>query len=294
MSLLPFGYLNTVVSIEVPEEGEKFRAIATGFLVGFSLGEKNDKGEDLFRIFLVTNRHVFRNKREVWLRFNKDSGSQRYRLQLLNERGKETWSAHPDPTVDIGVIPIAVNKLQADGVEFGWIPEELMAFRDRIKSLGITQGDEIYILGFPMGLAGEERKYAIARSGIIARLDDEIIETTHSFLVDASVFPGNSGGPVILKPAMFGIEGTTPVNRAYLLGVVKGYIPYEEIAYSLQTDPPQPRIKFVENSGLASVVPLDYVRDVASVLMPKKELQKEEQMATGKEKEGEIPIVEKK
>lgn len=93
---------------------------------------------------------------------------------------------------------------------------------------------------------------------------------------------------------MFSIEGTTPVNRAYLLGVVKGYIPYEEIAYSLQTDPPQPRIKFVENSGLASVVPLDYVRDVASVLMPRKELQKEEQMATAKEKEGEIPMAEKK
>lgn len=157
MSLLPFGYLNTAVSIEIPEEGDKFRAIVTGFLVGFSLGEKNEKGEDLFRIFLVTNRHVFRNKRKVWLRFNKGGGSQRYRLQLLNEKGEETWSAHSNLAVDVAVIPIAVNKLQADGIEFGWIPEELMASRDRIKSLGITQGDEIYILGFPMGLAGEEK-----------------------------------------------------------------------------------------------------------------------------------------
>jgi len=160
--------------------------------------------------------------------------------------------------------------------------------------LGITQGDEIYILGFPMGLAGEERKYAIARSGIIARLDDEIIDTTYSFLVDSSVFPGNSGGPVILKPAITSIEGTTPVNRAYLLGVVKGYIPYEEVAYSLQTDPPQPRIKFVENSGLASAVPLDFVREIVITLMPKKEDQKREQMATSKEKDSEIPIIEKK
>ncbi|MBU3969054.1 serine protease [Patescibacteria group bacterium] len=295
MSLLPSGYLNAVVSIEVPDEGEKFRAIATGFLVGFPLQQKNKKGEQLFRIFLVTNRHVFRGKKEVWLRFNKGEGSRRYNLLLVNERSEETWSAHPNPSVDVGVVPIAVNKLQEDGVEFGWIPEELMAFRDKIKSLGITQGDEIFVLGFPMGLAGEVKKYAITRAGIIARLDDEIMETTHAFLIDCSVFPGNSGGPVMLKPAIVSIEGTTPINRAYLLGVIKGYLPYEEIAYSLQSDPPQPRVKFMENSGLALVVPLDYVRDIVSVLMPKKEPteQEEKQMATEENKKEGVPTVTK-
>jgi len=119
MSLLPIGYLDAVVSIEVPDEYEKFRAVATGFLVGFPLGEKNERGEELNRIFLITNRHIFRNKRELWLRFNKGRGSQRYRLQLLNEKGEETWSTHPNPAIDVAVIPIAVNKLQADGVEFG-------------------------------------------------------------------------------------------------------------------------------------------------------------------------------
>lgn len=250
--------------------------------MGFPLQQKNEKGEQFFRNFLVTNRHVFRNKKEVWLRFNKGEGSRRYNLPLTNEKGEETWSTHPNPSVDIGIIPIAVNKLQEDGVEFNWIPEDLMAFRDTIKSLGITQGDEIFILGFPMGLAGEVKKYAIARGGIIARLDNEIMETTHAFLIDCSVFPGNSGGPVLLKPANASIEGTTPINKAYLLGVIKGYLPYEEMAYSVQSDPPQPRIKFMENSGLALVVPLDYVRDIVSVLMPKKEPteQEEKQMAT--------------
>ena len=148
---------------------------------------------------------------------------------------------------------------------------------DKIKELGISQGDEIFVLGFPMGIAGEEKKYVIVKGGIISRLDDEIIRSTKTFLVDSSVFPGNSGGPVILKPAIVSIQGTTPVNRAFLLGLVKGYIPYEEIAYSLQSDPPQPRIKFVENSGLASVVPMDFVRNVVQDMISKDQLSKQEE-----------------
>lgn len=291
MSLLPKGYLDAVVSIEL-SEGETFRAIATGFLTGFLTGTKNEKEENLYNLFLITNRHVFADKREVFLRFNKGQGSQRYPLQLLDEHDKEIWSAHSNPSVDVAVMPINVKLLQEDGVEFGWIPEELMAFQDMINSLGITPGDEVFVLGFPMGLSGIERKYAIVRGGLIARLDDEIIRTTHSFLIDASIFPGNSGGPVIFKPAIVSIEGTTPINKAYLLGIVNGYIPYEETAYSLNSEVPQPRIKFVENSGLASVVPLDYVRDVVNTIMPKEPTKQEKkQMATkGNEEEG-IPIV---
>ena len=151
----------------------------------------------------------------------------------------------------------------------------------------------MFVLGFPMGIAGEEKKYVIVKGGIISRLDDEIIKSTKTFLVDSSVFPGNSGGPVILKPAIVSIDGTSPVNRAYLLGLVKGYIPYEEIAYSLQSDPPQPRIKFVENSGLASVVPMDFVRDVVQDMIPKEQptKQEEKQLATPEGSPGEIQTV---
>ncbi|KKU43092.1 MAG: hypothetical protein UX61_C0031G0004 [Parcubacteria group bacterium GW2011_GWA2_46_7] len=250
MSLLPNGYLNAVVSVEKKVETqagepEKFRSIASGFLVGFPTGQQNDKGDKFFRIFLISNRHVFKDQKEVWLKFNHASGSKRYLLPLTDEKNNQLWETHSDKDVDVGVIPIAVNKLQEDGVEFAWIAEDLFAYLDKIKELGITQGDEMFVLGFPMGIAGEEKKYVIVKGGIISRLDDEIIKSTKTFLVDSSVFPGNSGGPVILKPAIVSIDGTSPVNRAYLLGLVKGYIPYEEIAYSLQSDPPQPRIKFV-------------------------------------------------
>jgi len=267
MSLLPSVFLDAVVSIEVEVEPTEFRSIATGFLVGFSAGEKNDQGQPISRIYLVTNRHVFEQYSNVALRFNKGPGSKRYGLTLVTDNGEKLWHAHPNKDVDVAVIPAAIKKLKDDQMDYFWFPEESMAFRDRIKSLGIMQGDEIFVLGFPMGMAGKERKYVIVRGGIIARLDDEIIETDHSFIVDTPVFPGNSGGPVILKPAITSIKGTRPVGEALLLGLVSSYITYEETACSVQTG--KPRVVFVENSGLANVVPLDFVRDVVLPLLPK-------------------------
>ena len=116
-----------------------------------------------------------------------------------------------------------------------------------------------------MGIAGVNRNYAIVRSGIIARLDDEVINNNFEFLIDASVFPGSSGSPVVLKPSTVSITGTKPVNRAYLLGVAKTYIPYREVAISSQTG--EPRVIFVENSGLAGVVPMDFVKEVVTFML---------------------------
>src|ERR1019366_8874960 len=57
-------------------------------------------------------------------------------------------------------------------------------------------------LGFPLQLVGGERNYVIVRHGTIARIGDMLAGTNKNFLVDTFIFPGNSGGPVILKPEM--------------------------------------------------------------------------------------------
>ncbi len=76
-------------------------------------------------------------------------------------------------------------------------------------------------------------------------------------MVDATVFPGNSGGPVILCPAALAIQGTKPISKADLIGVVKSYVPYSDLAVSSQTR--KPRIMFEENSGLAAVEGVDAI-----------------------------------
>src|SRR5260370_32697099 len=134
----------------------------------------------------------------------------------------------------------------------------------KVQDMG--RGEELFVLGSHVGVTGFERTYVIARPGRIARLDDEMLAASRTFLIDAAVFPGNSGGPVIVKPNSDSLAGRRPIDQAYLVGMVRSYLPYEEIAYSLQTDPPTPRMVFTEHSGLADVIPMDCVKEPADVL----------------------------
>jgi S1-C subfamily serine protease len=264
MALLPGPFLDAVVSIGIIQK-DLFRALATGFLFGLNTGVKNEKG-DLYKVFLVTNRHVFINQKMVVLRFNLTaSGSKTYNLPLMDDKGDRLWLAHANEEVDVAAIQINVDVLKNDGIKHSFIPEEHTAFLETIKTEGITQGDSVFVLGFPMGIAGIEKNYAIVKGGIISRLDDEIINSEHQFYIDANIFPGNSGGPVFSKPEIVSIGGTKAVNRAYLIGVVSGYIAYQEEAISKQTG--ETRVVFVENSGIGRVVPMDFVRETVQSLM---------------------------
>jgi hypothetical protein len=87
-------------------------------------------------------------------------------------------------------------------------------------------------------------------------------------MLDAFVFPGNSGGPVFFEPVFKiasgpGISFQDPdLDQTALIGVVVEYIPYNDIAISAQTK--RPRVIFQENSGLALVVPIDQLFDLVN------------------------------
>ena len=102
----------------------------------------------------------------------------------------------------------------------------MSADSNKLKEIGSTAGDGVFVLGFPMDLAGAQLNYVIVRQGIIARINELLDKASSTFLLDAFVFPGNSGSPVILKPEITSIEGTPHNMRAYLIGVVDSYKAY--------------------------------------------------------------------
>jgi len=279
MPLLNPEYLETVVSLELRTRldsdtgtgSEKVDTVATGFLIGVPTRPTSPSEEKLEAIFLVTNRHVFENRKSMLCRFNKEEGSKRFKLDLVDASKKNLWFVHEDSKIDIAVVPIDADLLEEEGIKFKVFRPNIMAFTDIMKKLYISAGDGVYVLGFPMGLSGTIKKQVIVRGGIIARFDDEIISEKGAFLIDSTVFPGNSGGPVIFQPTIATIDLKKPaVRKAYLLGVVSKYITYEEVAISAQTK--EPRVVFVENSGLSYVVPMDYVKEIVmKILRPDKE-----------------------
>lgn len=239
-----------------PEESTTW--IGTGFIVGRpTIDGKGDKG---YHTFLVTNKHVLKGKTNIVLRFNSSDGTRVLDYPVALEKdGELIWIGHSSPDVDIAVFPINSQLLEHDGAEFGYfrLDEHVMTVGD-MKNEGVSEGDGVFVLGFPMGIVAPQRKNVIARVGAIARIRDVLDGHQTSFLIDANIFPGNSGGPVIIRPEFTSIQDTKSINRAALVGIVKSYVPYKDIAISQQTG--NARVIFEENSGLALVETSDNVR----------------------------------
>lgn len=265
MALLPPTFLDAVVAIGVGDDPTTRAWVGTGFLYG--LFEKQvDKDTRSYHIFLVSNRHVLEGHKKVWLKFNSsaDSTSQDYEVRLIAKNGRKFWVPHSKE--DVGALFINAKALTAEGRLFSYFQsDQHISHKKDLKSRGITEGDGVYVLGFPMGMVDSSRQYVIVRSGGIARIRDLIDGSRSDYLVDAFVFPGNSGGPVVLQPEMVSIKGTSPIRRADLIGIVTGYVSYRDSAVSRQTG--QTRIVFEENSGLTSVLPVDVIDQTAKLAM---------------------------
>ena len=64
---------------------------------------------------------------------------------------------------------------------------------------------------------------------------------------------------MILRPETTSLAGTKAIGKARLIGIVKQYVPYRDVATSQQTS--RARIVFEENSGLTSVITIDRINE---------------------------------
>jgi S1-C subfamily serine protease len=268
-SEIPSFFIDTVVALgqnisPAPGQPPQWRTEASGFLYGYAIDSETDMTKHNYQPYLVTNRHVFTGRTSISVKINADQESMPTRefvMNLTDEHGVSLIVSHPDPSVDVSVIKMNGPFLRSQHlkVEF-FANDKHVADRAKMKDLGTSIGDGLFVLGFPMGISGTlVRDYVIARRGSIARISDVLDGSSKTFLIDAFVFPGNSGGPVVSAVDITAIEGTKPQTTAYLIGMVKGYLPYDEVAVSQQTG--RPRMVSEENSGLAEVIPVDFINE---------------------------------
>jgi len=261
MALIPPFFLNCVVSIGIQQTpNSQANWIGTGFVVGRPI--ENESDEKSCHTFLVTNKHVLSGKNKILLRFNSLDGQRVLDYPVdLEKNGESIWVGHPSDDIDIAAFFVNPNILRNDGAEFAcFLLDEHVMTIEGMKDEGVSEGDGVFVLGFPMGIVAPQRKNVIARTGAIARIRDVLDGNQSSFLIDANIFPGNSGGPVIIRPEFTSIKDTKAINRAALIGIVKSYVPYQDIAVSQQTG--KPRVVFEENSGLALVETADNIKSV--------------------------------
>lgn len=260
MALIPEWFLDSVVAfgaVEPGENGPTKRVFATGFYYGLVSDQKAGETESLplyppvpgderppeempvYHLYLVTNRHVADAVPDLaFVRTNilDSTGFGDYPMATRTPDGWPTFVAHPDPNVDVAVTTVSTKKLATEGRRVSFFQSDAQAAtREQLRTRGVMEGDGVYVLGFPLGLVEEPRHTPITRGGVIARMRDTYAGARNEFLIDAPVFPGNSGGPVLLRPEGLAVMGTKSQRDALLIGIVNSYVPYIESAFSAQT-----------------------------------------------------------
>jgi len=99
------------------------------------------------------------------------------------------------PGHDVSAIVIAAPPEFAKAA----IPLAWLGTGETFEQHAVGPGDEMMALGFPEGLAANEAGFPILRSGRVASYPLMPAKAFPTFLLDFSVYPGNSGGPVFVK-----------------------------------------------------------------------------------------------
>ena len=223
--------------------------IGTGFIV-------RERLKDTTRLYLITNKHVVQQRTEILVRLRDVQGTPACSdgTVVLYDPNGARFSAHPNPNVDIVAISID-SRVQKNGHLGFDLDSEVMTLQD-MKEQGAGEGDVIYSLGFPMGIVNVKHSYPICRMGCISSISSAYDGLNPiDFIVDAQSFPGNSGGPIVIKS-----QQQTDATKVKLIGVLCAYIPYQEVLISQQTQ--KARSTMEENSGLTIVHPVDRILDV--------------------------------
>jgi len=245
-SQLDQQWLDTVVSIErLPMAGKEVTAEVTAIGTGFVVESTRN------HLILVTAKHVVHDADgklfvDIAYRLNR-TGSLSHLLKDVDivQAGRGAWFVSQQDDVAVRFLPIV------EGASIRAIPLDRFIEKPQVEA-----GTPLAALGFPMGLISVDHAMPIARRGMVGRADPTVI------LADLFIFPGNSGGPVLYVPAFktggVSFGGAEVVRQEMLIGMVSSFIPYSDVAVSMQTK--RPRVVFEENSGLANLVPAWVIR----------------------------------
>lgn len=196
----------------------------TGFLINYP------DDENTFKPVLITNKHVFDGATTATFTMPAAGSSPGIpsgggTQMTIEDFSTEMWVGHPDPSVDVCAMFFAVviqAMISNGGAPFyrGFGPEQL-ATQETAESLDAIE--QITMIGYPNGLFDRSSFLPIARRGQTATPIFNDYNGWPAFLIDASVFPGSSGSPVVLfdRGTYTLRDGSTLIgSRMILLGVV--------------------------------------------------------------------------
>jgi hypothetical protein len=192
------------------------------------------RGNELFQ-FLVTNKHVV--KGAVSGSFiltavgDNDQPIIGTPVEYVGTDFEQAWRGHPDPTLDLCILPLnqmfdSAQKAGHPGTYLRSFSNEHLVTPESIDKIDAVE--EILFIGYPIGLFDRVNLTPIVRRGITATPIHLDYEGKPKFLIDAAVFPGSSGSPVIICSIAPYVDSSRVLHmgdlRFHLLGIVSDQI----------------------------------------------------------------------
>lgn len=209
--------------------------VGTGFIV------RHRWAEDKEGPFLITNKHVVDDAEKRQLTFTlAEQTTEVYgpslgqSTSITLSRGSWNWVGHPSVDIDIAALPLRPILKHLE--EIGKAPYYVSIHTDTIPAPAALDDldavEEILFVGYPNGVYDRVNNLPIVRRGTTATHPRVDYEGQAVFLIDASVFQGSSGSPVLIHDNgswrnRYG--DLVAKQRVYLLGILGK-------AYSRQDD----------------------------------------------------------
>jgi Trypsin-like peptidase domain len=144
---------------------------------------------------------------------------------------EQGWIGHPDPDVDLTIFPCAniLESLAKEGRKVFWagLDQSLVPTDEEMQAL--TPVEELLVVGYPIGVWDTKNNSPVFRRGVTATAPYLDFSGRREFLIDAAIFPGSSGSPVMLFNQGVWVPrsgGTSIGGRIRLLGVNYAVINY--------------------------------------------------------------------
>jgi hypothetical protein len=182
----------------------------------------------------------------------------------IREHGTNLWTRHPNADVATMVVSLPKSFLDTLDAVAG---TDLLAGDEAMQTQDLCPGEELYCLGFPLGLESNPAGFPILRSGRISSFPVYPSKRAPQILLDARVFGGNSGGPVFFDlegRRKFG-TGSSSLDWRGIAGVLS-----QDISHVQQID------DYFESStrrdplGIAVVVPAQFIKETIELMMREK------------------------
>lgn len=203
----------------------------TGFIYSHKIDDANSQ------LFLITCWHVIEGAKEGVFHFHRSNNKNGFVLGdfywVKLDDFEKKWTKHP--IYDLALFPLGrlYNSLEKSGTQTFFRPlnQDMIPTPDRVNE-EIDAIEDVYFLGYPNDIYDKKNLIPVVRKGNTATPISIDFEGEPKFLVDASIFPGSSGSPVLIcNVGSYRSKKGNIVfgNRIFFLGILAEVYLYQDV-----------------------------------------------------------------